>query len=396
MPNVKHYGYNDLYTGWGQSGADNNGNVLRSHHYVPDNDQISGWSLNYQDYTYDTLNRLRAVAETSGRNTGGWFNAYRQANGYDRYGNRTLNVETTCGGSQTLATRQFVVSLYQSVLGREADAGGLEMWHDILSEGYAQGQAELLARDKTTVAGFFRSMVTVAAPAYYEVVARHSGKCLDVSGAGTHNGARLHQWDCAGVANQQWQLVPTGDGYMQVVARHSGKGLDVSNASYDNGAGIAQCPYVGGVNQQWQLRAVGAAGGAAELNWLITDHLGTPRMVADQMGSLVGIKRHDYLPFGEEIGAGVGGRTTGQGYVADNVRQQFTGYERDDETGLDYAQARYYSYTQGRFTSPDDFINDTHVSDPQSWNLYVYVRNNPLGRCCINGHGCGGFANLYA
>lgn len=45
---------------------------------------------------------------------------------------------------------------------------------------------------------------------------------------------------------------------------------------------------------------------------------------------------------------------------------------------MDYAQARYYSYMQGRFTSPDDFINDTNATDPQSWNLYVYVRNNPL------------------
>ena len=32
----------------------------------------------------------------------------------------------------------------------------------------------------------------------------------------------------------------------------------------------------------------------------------------------------------------------------------------------------------GRFTSPDDFLNDTDTADPQSWNLYVYVRNNPL------------------
>jgi hypothetical protein len=37
-----------------------------------------------------------------------------------------------------------------------------------------------------------------------------------------------------------------------------------------------------------------------------------------------------------------------------------------------------YGYSYGRFTSPDDFTNDSHVSDPQSWNLYVYVRNNPL------------------
>jgi RHS repeat-associated protein len=52
--------------------------------------------------------------------------------------------------------------------------------------------------------------------------------------------------------------------------------------------------------------------------------------------------------------------------------------ERDNETGLDYFLARYYSSTQGRFTSPDDFLNDTRVHDPASWNLYVYVRNNPL------------------
>jgi hypothetical protein len=33
---------------------------------------------------------------------------------------------------------------------------------------------------------------------------------------------------------------------------------------------------------------------------------------------------------------------------------------------------------QGRFINPDDFLNDTHTGDPSSWNLYTYVRNNPL------------------
>jgi hypothetical protein len=37
-----------------------------------------------------------------------------------------------------------------------------------------------------------------------------------------------------------------------------------------------------------------------------------------------------------------------------------------------------YGYSYGRFTSPDSFTNATHVSDPQSWNLYAYVGNNPL------------------
>jgi RHS repeat-associated protein len=115
------------------------------------------------------------------------------------------------------------------------------------------------------------------------------------------------------------------------------------------------------------------------VQWLVSDHLGTPRIVADLSGSLAGIKRHDYLPFGEELIAGVGGRTQQQGYAGDNVRQQFTGYEHDDETGLDYAQARYFSASQGRFTSVDPiFMQAEMATDPQRFNLYAYVRNNPL------------------
>ncbi|MGH9946905.1 MAG: RHS repeat-associated core domain-containing protein, partial [Pyrinomonadaceae bacterium] len=55
-----------------------------------------------------------------------------------------------------------------------------------------------------------------------------------------------------------------------------------------------------------------------------------------------------------------------------------TGYERDNEIDLDFAQARYYGYSHGRFTSPDFFANDTHPAAPQSWNLYAYARSNPL------------------
>ncbi len=115
------------------------------------------------------------------------------------------------------------------------------------------------------------------------------------------------------------------------------------------------------------------------VEWLVTDQLGTPRIVFDKTGSLEGTKRHDYLPFGEELSGGQGARTTSLGYgAADGVRQKFTSKERDNETGLDYLGARYYGSTQGRFTSPDDFLNDTHATSPASWNLYAYVRNNPL------------------
>jgi RHS repeat-associated protein len=116
-----------------------------------------------------------------------------------------------------------------------------------------------------------------------------------------------------------------------------------------------------------------------EVFWLMPDQLGTPRMIAERTGSLVGIKRHDYLPFGEELFAGQGVRTTTQGYSAnESVRQKFTQKERDNETGLDYFGARYYASTQGRFTGVDPLLSSAKRSLPQSWNRYAYTYNNPL------------------
>ena len=72
----------------------------------------------------------------------------------------------------------------------------------------------------------------------------------------------------------------------------------------------------------------------------------------------------------------------------------FTGQMRDPEsaagteTGLDYFNARYFWATLGRFTSPDAPFADQYPEDPQSWNLYSYVRNNPLIYTDPSGKGC--------
>ena len=116
--------------------------------------------------------------------------------------------------------------------------------------------------------------------------------------------------------------------------------------------------------------------------YMFADHLGSTRLVADANGNVK--KRYDYLPFGEEISLKnqflplqVNGRTA-EHESAPPMAQAFTGKERDAETVLDYFGARYMSAAQGRFTSPDAPFADQHVADPQSWNLYSYVRNNPL------------------
>jgi RHS repeat-associated protein len=143
--------------------------------------------------------------------------------------------------------------------------------------------------------------------------------------------------------------------------------LRVDAALYENGATLINGIVSGNLS---------SSGGSANIQWLVPDQLGTPRMVVDSTGSLAGIKRHDYLPFGEELFAGQGGRTLQQGYAADGIRQKFTQKERDNETGLDYFLARYYSSTEGRFMSPDLFAGKR--GNPQTLNRYSYVKNNPL------------------
>ena len=124
---------------------------------------------------------------------------------------------------------------------------------------------------------------------------------------------------------------------------------------------------------------VAVGGATTNIHWLVSDQVGTPRMIADKSGSLGGIRRHDYLPFGEELGAGIGGRTTSQGYVGDSVRQKWVGKEFDGETGLSYFGARYMSSTQGRFTSVDPItVTSYRLANPQGFNGYSYVINNPL------------------
>lgn len=55
---------------------------------------------------------------------------------------------------------------------------------------------------------------------------------------------------------------------------------------------------------------------------------------------------------------------------------------------MDYFGARYFSGAQGRFTSPDVPHLDQYPEDPQSWNLYSYVRNNPLTFIDLTGNDC--------
>jgi RHS repeat-associated protein len=237
-------------------------------------------------------------------------------------------------------TEHFVNNFYLGAYGRFATASELQQQRDALNAAAAQGLSQT------------------------QVQAEAMGRSLFATQVNDYS-----------ITDQQY-VINLYEGFLQ-------RGPDTGGLNFwtSNAAGGPQ-------NRQNVLNAFATCPPFRELSgalyreafWLIPDHLGTPRMVADRSGSLAGVRRHDYLPFGEELAAGAGGRLPGQGYGGvDNVRQQFTGKERDGETKqLDHFGTRAYSRYLGRFTSTDEPFADQNEGDPQSWNLYAYVQNNPL------------------
>jgi RHS repeat-associated protein len=111
------------------------------------------------------------------------------------------------------------------------------------------------------------------------------------------------------------------------------------------------------------------------------DHLGTPRLVSNNLGQQAAY--HVYYPFGEEATA----------FNQDTIRAKFTGHERDlgnpggAGDDLDYMHARHESGWTGRFLGIDRISGNP--ARPQSWNKYDYAKNSPLnyidpdGRCAV-------------
>jgi RHS repeat-associated protein len=491
------------------SGTDNNGNVLRSEVWIPNDDQISSSSYMRQNYGYDSLNRLTSVSEFQN----GSSQSYAQIYNYDRWGNRTISSSTWGYQINSLQTwvdpnsnRQYALNDsnhtlidydaagnqtkdYLSWNGTRAydaenrmmsasngtansytydgegyrvrrNIGGTETWqvYDVRGELLAEYAANAATSSPQKEYGYRNGQLLVTLTPGSGGGGQGTQNVVWTNAVGVSvSGNNLTKTAADGWGNggaSSTQSITPGDGYVEFTATETDTyrmcGLshgddnqdytDIDYAIYLTPGGIAYAyqyavntwvsvSFVAGDhfrisidNGVLNFRKNGVAfftnnsptlnypllvdtslysngstltnvvisgnlsGGSSgtDVEWIVTDHLGTPRIIADATGSLAGIKRHDYLPFGEELFAGQGGRTTPQGYPSgpnaiDEVRQKFTQKERDAETGLDYFLTRYYSSAQGRFTSYDViFTTARRLIDPQRLNLYAYARNNPL------------------
>lgn len=124
------------------------------------------------------------------------------------------------------------------------------------------------------------------------------------------------------------------------------------------------------------------------VNYYVTDHLHSTAVFASSSGTV--LDDNDFYPWG--------GVVPGVGQTTSTNTVKFTGQYRDSESNLDYFGARYYENATGRFMTPDWDARPTTVpyaefGDPQSLNLYSYVRNSPITRVDLAGHMVVGFTN---
>jgi RHS repeat-associated protein len=317
--------------------TNNNGNLQKQKINVPWSDG-SGihTQMMTQSYGYDTLNRINYTGETvnglpSGVNQGSWswnFDAdqYGNASGTNNLG---LSAPLMPASSAYFDTATNRLSKYGASPGTALPNDAYD------AAGNLQHHPELCQNDSNT-------------------------PCMQYDGEGrliqVTNGGNVAHYDYDG-EGRRVRKTETGGNPVTTVYVHDAGGNLI--AEYTRGGTTETGP-----------------------RYLTADHLGNTRLVTDGSGAI--IQRLDYFPFGQTIPAGesYGNRNASRipGYGATStLTLQFTGKERDAETGLDYFGARYFSGAQGRFTSPDPVvITSDRLKNPQQLNLYAYVANNPL------------------
>jgi RHS repeat-associated protein len=313
--------------------SDNNGNVKSQTITVPAMMMpivglVQGFTAT-QTYSYDELNRLKSAIETG--NQTNWQQHFR----YDRYGNRTVITEQNRIGQEAFTT--------SSIVGPNPDIN--------------QATNRIVPKQNSSEQYLFDASGNMTRDAvgnlYNYDAENHQTKYFLASNTNEPNATYFYDGD--GRRVKKIVKVQSGQQTVDETTLFVYDGGDALVAEYTQNAPASTTP--------------------PQTIYLTADTLGSPRINTNQKGEVVA--RHDYLPFGDEI-VGLGQRIQHQEYVDDDVRQKFTGYEKDEESGLDFAQARYYGNGLGRFTSVDPAFDSAKIGIPQSWNRYSYVLNNPL------------------
>jgi RHS repeat-associated protein len=340
------YYYSSNYA-WGDGGTGNNGNLYRAEHFIPLDAAVNEWVMATQYYSYDAFNRLAQVEEFSETWIGGSNSntqAFKQVYLYDNFGNRRVDDVNSVGLINKL---KYDIDKATNRVGVPSGQTGTITYDNA---------GNMVYDSYSTAGGSFNRQFDGSSRLTRSYDGGQVDYVYDVHG----KRARKRQ---ASTSTETWYIYGIG-------------GELLAEYNYNTVATSPQREYAYKDGQLLIFAAVNE-----NIKWIVCDVLGTPRMFVDWWGDLsgsVGIQRHDYLPFGEELLAGVGVRATGRGYPSASASGKgFTEQYHDSETGLDYFGARYYNSITGRFISADPYDAASQVAQPQGWNRYSYVRNQP-------------------
>jgi RHS repeat-associated protein len=201
-----------------------------------------------------------------------------------------------------------------------------------------------------------------------------SGYTYDAAGNLTSDGTNSYTYDAENHLLTAGGVTYTYDGDGDRVKKSSGKlywygdGTDALDETDASGNLTDEYMFFGGSR-------IARRDSSSNVDYYFGDHLGTAHVVTNASGTIQ--DDSDFYPFGgERFYTSSSGNT-----------HKFTGKERDTESGLDNFSARFYTSTTGRFLSADDSKYVT-AADPQTWNLYGYVSNNPVNGVDPTGHYC--------
>ena len=197
----------------------------------------------------------------------------------------------------------------------------------------------------------------------------------------TRNGQRLSYdvWNrLAYVSSNSLATVVFGyDGSGSRVWKQNGTNLQVWVASlYEEKQGKAMAHIFAGSKRIATVDslALGAGGTNEVFHYYHPDHLGSSSLLSDRSGNPV--ERTVFSAYGREW------NSASTATIRETHR--YTGQPLDDETGLYFYGFRYYDPQLARFIQPDSIIPDRF--NPQTWNRFSYVRNNPLKYTDPTGH----------
>jgi RHS repeat-associated protein len=214
---------------------------------------------------------------------------------------------------------------------------------------------------------------------------RLSGFGYDADGNMTSNGSVTYTYDGESRLTLTAGVTYTYDGDGERVKKSSGTEYWGSGPLLESDAsGNLQREFIFAGGKRIARRDIATG----SVYYYFSDLLGSADVVTNSTGVIQ--NESDYYPYGGE-------RVYSQGLANQNYK--FTGKERDYESGLDNFGARFDSSSLGRFMTPDWAARPIAVpyanfGDPQSLNLYGYVRNDPVSRADADGHDPQGAAPL--